>query len=212
MRVAEKVSAAERPAVAAKAPTDASVTFGTSGFAAATTVEAAPHVHEAAASALEERDVNSASRSTARTAPPVQTAAPAPQPAPAPQTAPAPAAAPLQQPAPVSGGVVDIARQYVGYPYVLGGTPPATFDCSSFTWWVYQQAGIDIPRTVAGQKAAVTPVSNPQPGDLVFTNDFYHVGLYAGNGMVVEALNAGSGVTYGAPVYGSIWYGRLGTR
>jgi cell wall-associated NlpC family hydrolase len=125
------------------------------------------------------------------------------------QQAAAPAAPAPAAPAPVGGGIVGIAQQYVGYPYVLGGTPPSTFDCSSFTWWVFQQAGIDIPRTVAGQKAAVTPVSNPQPGDLVFTTSFYHVGIYAGNGMVIEALNAGSGVTYGAPVYGGIWYGRI---
>ena len=130
------------------------------------------------------------------------------EPAPTQQSQPAPAQP--AAPAPVAGGVVGIAQQYVGYPYALGGTPPSSFDCSSFTWWVYQQAGINIPRTVSGQKAAVTPVSNPQPGDLVFTNNFYHVGIYAGNGMVIEALNPGSGVTYGAPVYGGIWYGRIG--
>lgn len=141
---------------------------------------------------------------------PAPSTEPAPQPQPQPQQpAPAPAPAPAPTPAPIAGGVVGIAQQYVGYPYVLPGNPPSTFDCSSFTWWVFQQAGIDIPRTVSGQKAAVTPVTNPQPGDLVFTTNFYHVGLYAGNGMVIEALNPSTGVTYGAPVYGGVWYGRL---
>src|SRR5690606_12692082 len=75
--------------------------------------------------------------------------------------------APVQQaPAPVGGGVLGIAAAYVGYPYVLYGTPPQSFDCSSYTWFVFQQAGISIPRTVAGQRGAVTPVSDPQPGDL----------------------------------------------
>ncbi|MGD8150079.1 C40 family peptidase [Ornithinimicrobium sp. Y1694] len=122
------------------------------------------------------------------------------------QQAPAPAPAP----APVGGSLFDIAASYVGYPYVLYGTPPQAFDCSAYTWWVFKQAGIDIPRTVAGQKAAVTPVSNPQPGDLVFYNDFYHVGIYAGNGMTYEALNPSTGVRYGPLVSSNVWYGRIG--
>lgn len=197
--------AAERPAVAAKAPTDASVEFGTAGFTAVTEVARAP---EAAAGALGARESTTASRSTERAAAPVQQDdAPVQE-----SVTPVQQTSPVQQaaPAPVGGGVVAIARQYVGYPYVLGGTPPYSFDCSSFTWWVFQQAGIDIPRTVSGQKAAVTPVSDPRPGDLVFTEDFYHVGIYAGNGLVVEALNPSTDVTYGAPVYGGIWYGRIG--
>ncbi|MGC5583182.1 C40 family peptidase [Ornithinimicrobium sp. W1665] len=214
--------AAERPAAAAKAPTDASVEFGTAGFTAATEVARAPEAPETAADALGERESTTASRSTERAAAPVQqdeapvqeSGTPAQlDEAPVRQSVtPVQQASPVQQaaPAPVGGGVVAIARQYVGYPYVLGGTPPYSFDCSSFTWWVFQQAGIDIPRTVSGQKAAVTPVSDPQPGDLVFTEDFYHVGIYAGNGLVVEALNPSTDVTYGAPVYGGIWYGRIG--
>ena len=134
-------------------------------------------------------------------------AAQQPEPEPEPvQTQPVQPAAP----APVGGSVLSIASAYVGYPYVLLGTPPYSFDCSSYTWYVFQQAGINIPRTVAGQKAAVTPVSNPQPGDLVFYNDFYHVGIYAGNGMTYEALNPGSGVRYGPLVSSNVWYGRIG--
>lgn len=126
-----------------------------------------------------------------------------------------PAAQPAQQaapaaPAPVGGSVLNVAAAYVGYPYVLYGTPPYSFDCSAYTWWVFQQAGINIPRTVSGQKGAVTPVSDPQPGDLVFYNDYYHVGIYAGNGMTYEALNPSTGVRYGPMISNNVWFGRIG--
>ncbi|AXH97815.1 hypothetical protein DV701_01555 [Ornithinimicrobium avium] len=106
--------------------------------------------------------------------------------------------------------MLGVAAAYVGYPYQLYGTPPSSFDCSAYTWWVFQQAGINIPRTVSGQKAAVTPVSNPQPGDLVFYGDYYHVGIYAGNGMTYEALNPSTGVRYGPIISSNVWYGRIG--
>jgi cell wall-associated NlpC family hydrolase len=133
-----------------------------------------------------------------------QAAQPAPQ-----QQAAQPA--PVQQaaPAPVGGSVLSVAAAYVGYPYVLYGTPPSSFDCSAYTWYVFQQAGISIPRTVAGQRGAVTPVSNPQPGDLVFYNDWHHVGIYAGGGMTYEALNPSTGVRYGPLLSSNVWYGRL---
>ncbi|MFK5635440.1 C40 family peptidase [Ornithinimicrobium sp. LYQ103] len=108
-----------------------------------------------------------------------------------------------------AGSLLDVAAAYVGYPYVLYGTPPQSFDCSAYTWYVFQQAGIDIPRTVAGQKGAVTPVSDPQPGDLVFYNDWYHVGIYAGGGMTYEALNPSTDVRYGPLLSSNVWYGRI---
>jgi len=118
-----------------------------------------------------------------------------------PETIPEPVTAP-------SGGVLGIAASYVGAPYVLYGTPPASFDCSGFTWWVFKQAGINIPKSVNGQRAAVTPVSTPQPGDLVLYNDWHHVGIYAGNGMTYEALNPGTGVRFGPILSENVWYGR----
>ena len=122
-------------------------------------------------------------------------------PAPAPE--PTPGLTPLRQ------AIIDTAAMYVGYPYVLYGTPPEAFDCSAYTWWVYKQQGITIPRTVRDQKTFVTRVTDPQPGDLIFYDDFYHVGIYAGPGMTYEALNPGAGVRYGAPVSTKIWYGRV---
>lgn len=143
--------------------------------------------------------------------------APAPPGTPAPVTPPSTGPAPVTPPAvtppstltPLRQAILDTAAQYVGYPYVLYGTPPNAFDCSSYTWWVFKQNGINIPRTVADQKAMVTRVTDPQPGDLIFYDNFYHVGIYAGDGMTYEALNPSAGVRYGAPVSTQIWYGRI---
>ncbi|MHA2789382.1 C40 family peptidase [Corynebacterium sp. S7] len=111
----------------------------------------------------------------------------------------APAAA---APAPVAQqstgqNIVDIARSKIGSPYVYGAAGPNSFDCSGFTSWVYQQAGKTIPRTSQAQAAQGTSVSreNIQPGDIiVYYSGASHVGIYAGNGMMIDALNSGSPV------------------
>lgn len=213
---------------AREAPEDAatvSTLLGDSGFSARTIEVETPASEQAPAveQAVEEGESSEPAAEAAPAEEPAAPAEPELQPEPVQQTQ--VQAAPAQQPepepvqtqpvqpaapAPVGGSVLSIASAYVGYPYVLLGTPPYSFDCSSYTWYVFQQAGINIPRTVSGQKAAVTPVSNPQPGDLVFYNDFYHVGIYAGNGMTYEALNPGSGVRYGPLVSSNVWYGRIG--
>lgn len=103
----------------------------------------------------------------------------------------APAAAPQ-----VSKGqqIVDIARSKIGSPYVYGAAGPDAFDCSGFTSWVYAQAGISIPRTSQAQAAAGRPVSldDLQPGDIVaYYSGASHVAIYAGNGVIIDALNSG---------------------
>lgn len=95
-------------------------------------------------------------------------------------------------PASVAGGVVGIARQYVGTPYVSGGSTPAGFDCSGFTQYVFRQIGINLPRSSSAQRYAGTVVSasEAKPGDLVWWPG--HVGIYTGGGMHIAARNPGT--------------------
>lgn len=108
-----------------------------------------------------------------------------------------------------SGGVLGIAASLAGIYYVYGGTTTAGFDCSGFTQYVFRQMGISLPRTAEQQRQFATPVSNPEPGDLVFFGaPAYHMGIYAGGGMLWDSPRSGkavskrsiwttSGVTYG---------------
>lgn len=99
--------------------------------------------------------------------------------------------------------VVAHARRMVGVDYVWGGATPDAFDCSGLVWWAYQQVGIDLPRTTAGQIHAGRPVdvAELQPGDLVFTRggrpvrDLGHVAIYAGDGQVIVAPATGQQVS-----------------
>lgn len=225
----DRATTFDTPARAVAAPDDAEgADFGTSGFTAVTRVaeaapvaepeaapaaepEAAPAAEapsaaeSQAAAAVESRTETSASRDNARTAP----ATPAPQPAPTP--APQPAPSPEPAPAPGAGGVLDVAAAYTGYPYQWGGASPETgFDCSGYTSFVFAQVGISLPRTAAAQQAAATPVSNPQPGDLVFFGyPAYHMGIYAGNGMMYDSGRPGIPTQYRAVFGGVSGYGRV---
>ena len=89
------------------------------------------------------------------------------------------------------------AEKYLGYPYVWGGSSPATsFDCSGFLSYVLNQCGWDVGRLGAqGLYNYCTPVSSPRPGDLVFFRYTYdapnpdgvtHCGLYVGDGMMLH--------------------------
>ena len=111
------------------------------------------------------------------------------------------------------------AEKYVGYPYVWGGSSPATsFDCSGYLSWVLNQCGWNVGRLGAqGLYDYCTPTSDPQPGDLVFFVGTYdtpgvsHCGLYLGDGMM---LHCGDPIGY-ANLNSSYWqahlyaYGRL---
>ena len=92
------------------------------------------------------------------------------------------------------GSVVGIALQYLGIPYVWGGSSPSTgFDCSGFTSYVFAQIGVYLPHHAASQYGMGTPVSYDQlaPGDLVFFSGLGHVGLYIGGGQFVHAPHTG---------------------
>jgi len=97
--------------------------------------------------------------------------------------------------------IVSIGMQYVGYRYVWGGTTPSGFDCSGFLYYVYNKAGVRMPRDMASQLNSGPRVSSSdlQPGDLLFWSNTYkrglsHAGIYIGNGKFVHAENERTGV------------------
>jgi cell wall-associated NlpC family hydrolase len=122
-------------------------------------------------------------------------------------TTPAPAAA--------NSAVVDVARRYLGVPYVFGGSNPAIgLDCSGLVQLVFRQLGMALPRTAQQQFNATARVPSDQlePGDLVFfartyadPNDWItHVGIYLGGGLQINAPTEGQVVSI-QPVFSGFW-------
>ncbi|MEU0373416.1 bifunctional lytic transglycosylase/C40 family peptidase [Streptomyces sp. NPDC006283] len=120
-----------------------------------------------------------------------------------------------------AGTAIDAAKAMLGKPYSWGGgnangpskgtccSPNGSsgasvtgFDCSGLTLYAYAQAGINLPRTAAQQYAAAKPVKPGQvrPGDLVFygssATSIHHVGIYVGNGWMIDAPRPGKQVRY----------------
>jgi cell wall-associated NlpC family hydrolase len=137
----------------------------------------------------------------------------APQPLISTFTAPAEAAPSVLPEAPPAkyGGVVGIAMQYLGIPYVYGGSTPSGFDCSGFVMYVYAQVGVSLPHNAAAQYAYGTPVdrSQLQPGDLVFFNGLGHNGIYIGGGSFIHSPHTGDVVKISSLSgwYDSTWVG-----
>ena len=96
-------------------------------------------------------------------------------------------------------GIVSYAMQFLGNPYVWGGTSLTNgCDCSGFTQGIYRHFGVYLPRTSAAQAAALPSVSssNVQVGDLFFygSGGVSHVAMYIGNGQIIHASNHRDGI------------------
>jgi len=99
--------------------------------------------------------------------------------------------------------IVKLAHEFLGTPYVYGGESPKGFDCSGLAQFMYQKAGISIPRDTYHQWGAGQPIGKRQlqPGDLVFFKGSDsigglpgHVGIYIGGGKMIDAPHTGSHV------------------
>jgi cell wall-associated NlpC family hydrolase len=126
------------------------------------------------------------------------------QPKPPPRSDPPP-------PPPTSGGVsavIAYAQRQVGKPYQWGGDGPDSFDCSGLTMMAWRQAGVYLSHYTGAQWAetARVAISDLRPGDLVFFGssgpNSHHMGLYVGNGQMIEAPYTGANVRY-ASIYRS---------
>ena len=96
-----------------------------------------------------------------------------------------------------AGAAVAYAMAQVGKAYVYGAAGPNAFDCSGLTMMAWAQAGVALPHSSSAQYGSGPHIaeSDLQPGDLVFYySPISHVGMYIGNGMIVNAENPGSGI------------------
>ena len=105
--------------------------------------------------------------------------------------------------------IVATSMNYVGVPYVFGGTTPSGFDCSGYVRYVFASAGVYLPRTADAQYEVGSPVSMGEllPGDLVFFSTYEpgasHVGIYLGEGDFINASSS-RGVVVDS-LYSSYW-------
>ncbi len=99
----------------------------------------------------------------------------------------------------IGADIVAYARQFVGNPYVYGGTSLTNgADCSGFVQSIYKKFGITVRRTSYEQERDGRPITRQelQPGDLVFYySDYSHVGIYIGNDQIIHAANCSKGIT-----------------
>lgn len=106
----------------------------------------------------------------------------------------------IQQQSPAGEGLrgafIDMASQYVGTPYVWGGSAPGGFDCSGLIQYALKQVGIQFPRVTWDQIAAGTrtDLSKLKPGDLVGFGSGGHIAIWLGNNQILEAPRTGLNV------------------
>jgi cell wall-associated NlpC family hydrolase len=113
--------------------------------------------------------------------------------------------APENLPSPKGAAAVAVAAAVaqLGKPYVYAGAGPDSFDCSGLTMYAWGQAGVSMAHSATLQYTSFphVPIDQLQPGDLVvFGRPIHHVGIYVGNGTMIEAPHTGAFVRY-ASIY-----------
>jgi peptidoglycan DL-endopeptidase CwlO len=95
---------------------------------------------------------------------------------------------------PAAPGAIAAAESRLGDAYVWGGAGPDVFDCSGLVMWSYDQVGISLPHYSGSQYADTIhiPMSDLEPGDLVFPGGLFHVAMYIGNGEIIQAPYTGA--------------------
>lgn len=119
----------------------------------------------------------------------------------------------------IGQSIVDWAMEFLGTGYVYGGSSPSGFDCSGFTYYLFNNSGYKISRTASSQWYDGEEVSKDelQVGDLVFfssdtSNDIEHVGIYIGDGQFIHSSSSGGRVRINSIYdyyYSNNWYGAV---
>jgi cell wall-associated NlpC family hydrolase len=113
-------------------------------------------------------------------------------------------------PAGAAGIAIAAAEREIGVPYRWGGATPSGFDCSGLMLWAWAQAGVSLPHSSSAQSTmgVLVPLSQLQPGDLIFFGiPVHHVGMYVGNGDMLDAPDTGSTVKI-QPIFSGARFGR----
>ena len=113
-------------------------------------------------------------------------------------------------PAGAAGIAITTAEKEIGIPYKWGGATPAGFDCSGLMLYAWAAAGISLPHSSAAQSTmgVYVPLNQLQAGDLIFFGKpIHHVGMYVGNGDMIDAPDTGSTVKI-QPIFSGAVFGR----
>lgn len=152
---------------------------------------------EAARRAEEQRAAEQAQNNSSNSSTPAPST-PAPSAPSVSAPAPAPAPKPVAPSNASGSAVLNYAYQFLGTPYVWGGSTPSGFDCSGFTSYVFRKFGVNLPRVSRSQATVGTKVaySDLQAGDLVFfgSGSISHVGIYIGGGNMIHSPRPGKSV------------------
>lgn len=109
-------------------------------------------------------------------------------------------------------GIFADGLNYVGTPYVYGGSTPAGFDCSGFVLYLYAKVGIHLEHNarIQGESGTIISEADAVPGDLVIFYGGAHDGIYAGNGQVLDAPKPGGAVNVRNIWTSDVFFVRLG--